>query len=103
MFDYDDLLWNCSSDTLTFDNGASQHPNCVTVITPMAKLVASVINRAIANLDRFDRKYGAARPRGPQRHARCSPRRGDRPLGGSRGCRISEIRLRQSQELLNAE
>jgi len=63
---FDDINWDATKDTFIIESGDEHNPDITTLISPQSHLVASLVTRAIKNLDKNDRKMEALRQR--QRH-----------------------------------
>jgi hypothetical protein len=64
-FRYDEVVWDHTRTSVVLEYGDEARPNFLTVITPQATLIASLITRAIKNLDLMDRRYRAPPARPP--------------------------------------
>lgn len=56
-FLFDDIIWDATKDTLTIEYGPDNATNELTLITPQGSLIASLISKAIKNLDKNDARW----------------------------------------------
>jgi len=55
-FFYDEINWDANKDSLLIEYGPEDNPSLLTLITPQATLIASLVSKAIKNLDKKDEK-----------------------------------------------
>ena len=95
-FRYDEMVWDHTRASFTIEYGDETAPSFVTVISPQSTLIASLVTRAIKNLELVDRRYGTTGQ---------GKARGCWLIGAGRGClsrlcRMEAVRLRQQTDTL---
>lgn len=55
-FTYDDIIWDATKDTFVIEHGPDGALQELTLITPQGSLIASLVTKAIKNLDKNDRR-----------------------------------------------
>ena len=59
-FRYEEMVWDHTRASFMIKYGDETAPSFVSVISPQSTLIASLVTRAIKNLELVDRRYGMA-------------------------------------------
>ena len=61
-FTYDEVIWDATKDTFVIEYGPDEALQELSLITPQGSLIASLVTKAIKNLDKNDRRFASPFP-----------------------------------------